>query len=284
MLRPHPSSRRRLGDLLWLWRFRLRAWRDLRLGVSRTLDRPDGAPPPSPGRGLPRRIWIYWEQGWDEAPELVAACRRSWIDRNPDWELVSLDSANLSRHVAMGSETAGKPLSRNHLANMIRLRLLAGQGGVWVDATTFCSTPLTDWLPSLMETGFFAFSRPGKDRLLSTWFLASEPGHPLAAGWLDRAIRYWRLVDKADFYHWCHYLFADACRDDPRFRAFWAATPRLSADGPHQVQYRADRTDGIADLLESLAAARVPVHKLSWRLAWPPADAATPLAALLHGL
>ena len=29
-------------------------------------------------RGVPKTVWLYWEQGWDAAPELVRQCRRSW--------------------------------------------------------------------------------------------------------------------------------------------------------------------------------------------------------------
>ena len=29
------------------------------------------------GGNFPRKIWLFWQQGWDNAPELVSRCRRS---------------------------------------------------------------------------------------------------------------------------------------------------------------------------------------------------------------
>lgn len=276
----------RLADAAWLARFRLRARLDRLLGVRIGPAGPgeyggDGEDPAA-ALALPRTIWIYWAQGWDDAPPLVAACRRSWIDRNPGWTIVPLDAATVARHVKITAAIQGKSLSTNHLSNLIRLHLLAEHGGLWVDATTFCSRPLDQWLPPLVRGGFFAFSRPGRDRLVSNWFLAARPGHPLVTGWLERSIRYWRLVEKADFYFWCHYLFAEACRSDGEFRACWARMAGISADGPHLVLNNALRTEGVDDILAGIEAAAMPVHKLSWRLPFPPAQPRTPLGVLLQ--
>jgi hypothetical protein len=170
----------------------------------------------------------------------------------------------------------------NHKANLLRLHLLAGQGGVWADSTTLCAAPLDSWLPPLMEGGFFAFARPGPDRLLSTWLLAATPGHALVGKWLAACLRYWRLTARADFYFWLPYLFADLCRNDPMARAMWATVPRASADPSHEVQWHSTdlgESNRIGALLES---GIVPVHKLDWRLPLPKAGAGTPLALLLE--
>jgi hypothetical protein len=276
----------RIGDHAWLWRFRLRARLDRRFGVPAALDAPrgGGAPAAADCAALPRRLWIYWEQGWDQAPELVRLCRRSWEQRHPDWEIFCLDSETAAELVPREAWQPRAGMRPNHKANLLRLHLLARQGGVWADSTTFCAAPLEAWLPPLIENGFFAFARPGPDRLLSTWLLAATPGHELVAKWLAACLRYWRLTERADFYFWLPYLFADLCRRDPRARAMWAAVPRISADAGHQVQRHAadiGETDRIAALL---ALGTVPVHKLDWRLPLPEAGARTPLSALLDRL
>lgn len=271
-----------MADAAWLLRFRWRARLDRLFGVRIPLGEPSESGEACAAPELPRRIWIYWAQGWNQAPPLVAACRRSWIERNPGWTIESLDADTVPQHITLVAAIAGKQLSPNHLANLIRLHLLAEHGGVWVDATTFCGAPLDDWLPAVMTSGFFAFSRPGRDRLLSTWFLAARPGHPLVTGWLERSRRYWRLIERADVYFWMHYLFADACRHDSEFRAWWAKSGRISARAPHLVQDNAYRTEGVDQILAAIAAGTVPVHKLHWRLSLPPEDAPTPLAALLR--
>lgn len=272
----------RIRDLAWLLRFRLRARLDQRFGVPAALDAP--GPGTKVAGSAPRRLWLYWEQGWDAAPELVRHCRRSWEALNPGWEIVGLDAESAAARVPVETWVPRPGMRANHKANLLRLHLLARQGGVWADATTFCAAPLDAWLPPLMEGGFFAFARPGPDRLLSTWLLAATSGHALVGKWLAACLRYWRLTAKADFYFWLPYLFADLCRRDPGARAIWAAVPRVSADPSHEVQrHAADEaeTERIAALL---AGGTVPVHKLDWRLPLPPAGVRTPLALLLDSL
>lgn len=270
------------ADQFWLTLFRFRAWRDRRIGVPRRLDAPLPAGERIQGGGVPNRVWIYWEQGWEQAPPLVAACRGSWTERNPDVEIVALDARTVYDWIDPEQIFPDRTKSLSHKSDLIRLNLLARYGGVWADATTFCTTPLVDWLPPLTDTGFFAFTRPGRDRLISNWFIAAAPGHPLILGWLARAERYWRLVDQADFYFVFHYLFADMCRDDDDLRRLWRAVPRVSAAGPHEVQLFVPGGDR-HQVMETVKSNRVPIHKLNWRVDFPQPDEGTPLSLLLHG-
>lgn len=64
-------------------------------------------------------------------------------------------------------------------SDMIRLQLLCKYGGVWADSTTLCIRPLDAWLCDCCQSGFFAFSNPGKDREMSNWFIASEKNNSL---------------------------------------------------------------------------------------------------------
>ncbi|CAD7929620.1 unnamed protein product [Amoebophrya sp. A120] len=44
-----------------------------------------------------KRIFLYWQQGWEHAPPLVQDCRRSWeLHNTPSWEIVLLSGANVS--------------------------------------------------------------------------------------------------------------------------------------------------------------------------------------------
>lgn len=275
--------RERLRERARLSRFRLRARWERRFGVPAALDaagtpRQDG----EAGAHLPKRIWIYWEQGWERAPELVRRCRRSWEERNPQWEVVALDGSSAAAWAPGIGEGAWPAMRINHKANFLRMDLLVAHGGVWVDATTFCSVPLDAWLPPLLATGFFAFARPGKDRLLSTWFLAALPGHPLLLAWREHCRRYARLESRPDFYFWFPYLFADLCRSDPAALTLWKATPRISADPSHEIQRTTSGPDLGNEIATQISAGAIMVHKLDWRLAFPPASEATPLALLLR--
>lgn len=127
-----------------------------------------------------RTIWHYWEQGADALPEVVRLCLRSWRERNPGWQINLLDATSVREAV----DTRGLDLDREDMtvqkrANMIRLLLLSQHGGVWADASTYCSTPLDGWLPDVSGAGFFAFRNPSRERLMANWFLYGEPDNVL---------------------------------------------------------------------------------------------------------
>jgi hypothetical protein len=204
------------------------------------------------------------------------------VANNPEWEIIFLDSENEAEFVGIACLTHDKTMGIAARSDLIRLSLLSRYGGVWADATTVCAVPLSHWLPHLLQSGFFAYSRPDPDRLLATWFLASEKGGYIVERWFALAQRYWHLVSEADHYFWVHYLFAEGCRADPTMRGLWAATPWISADGAHAVQRRPWQTEGIDDLLHILDERRIPVHKLSTQLPVPTEPARAPLRILLE--
>lgn len=191
-------------------------------------------------------------------------------------------------------------LSRNHRADLLRLDLLTKHGGVWADATTFCMQPLDDWLPPNLESGFFAFCRPRPERILSSWFLAGEPGnilvsrlfqfmrdywdrHPYRgdrdqffgralahvlrssprtrAWWFSRPVRDWLAISP---YYAIHFGFEKLIREDPECARIWDCTPKVSAVPPHRL-YRAGLLSPISPKIRSeIDRRKVPVYKTTW--------------------
>jgi Capsular polysaccharide synthesis protein len=209
-------------------------------------------------------------QGWESAPPLVQACLESWQRRNPTWTVRALTEETLSDYLDFSAvypdvKTASMPAAA--LSDMVRVALLAEHGGVWADSTVFCATPLDEWIDDCSTTGFFAFARPGPDRLLSSWFLASEPDHPLTVEWQERVREYWQDRDAPDHYFWLHRLFSAAYRSQDSFRRIWDATPKIRSDGPH---YFVPYDSRLAGRMTARARARVLsgadyVYKLSHR-------------------
>lgn len=215
-------------------------------------------------------MWLLWLQGTEAAPPIVQACVESWRHHNPGWEIVVLDASNLRsylptrRLVDLVETSAVTPAS---LSDLVRFELLHEYGGVWVDATTFCTRPLDAWLPPCVDEGFFAFERPDVDRHVSTWFLASAGGHPLITEWYRRALEYWEGRSAADEYFWAHYCFTEMLLENADCRERWAHVPRRSADEPQQARRaglhaRVDRSD-------HPIWSPTPVHKLTHRFPMP---------------
>jgi hypothetical protein len=211
-------------------------------------------------------IWTCWFQGRKDAPESVRKCLQSWEERNPGWDFRCLDAETISRYVDLNAQVdlTQQIITAASLSDIVRLLLLHEYGGVWVDATTFCNIPLDDWLPSVANTGFFAFKGPGEDRPLASWFLAAEPCNELLAKWAARAVFYWQGRTRTKDYFWVHHQFGELCAIDKQAYRAWQNVPRVSADGPHSIQ-----TVGLYEDFDAARAAidwTVPVFKLTYRL------------------
>lgn len=161
-----------------------------------------------------------------------------------------------------------KPKEAEALSDQIRLELLHRYGGVWADATTICAKPLDEWLPAAMPEGFFAFARPGPDRMISTWFLAAEKGAYLVEAWREASWTYWSDRLERDSYFWVHQLFSSLYESDPSFRELWDRTPQVSA--VHRFHFGPNSPDLVAaapdDIEDALAAPPMPVFKLTHKL------------------
>ena len=193
-------------------------------------------------------------------------CWQSWSQHNPGWDLRILDArtARLVAPLEAYVDLSRQQITAASLSDWLRLLLLARHGGVWADATLLCNRALDDWLPEQLQSGFFAFDKPGPDRPLASWFLAAEPAHPLVLRWLSEAEAYWHHRSAADDYFWLHRRFYDVLAE-PALHEAWSRTPKLSADGPHQLQ-RLGLSASTNDL-EQHVDWTVPVFKLIHRLA-----------------
>lgn len=219
---------------------------------------------------LPRIVWTFWLQGWGVAPETAQACVVSWRRLNPGWDVRAIDESTLPAFLAPSvierlTATRKEPEA---LSDQIRIELLHAHGGVWVDATAMCAKPLDEWLPQRMRSGFFAFERPGPDRMIASWFLAASRPSYIASKWRDSAAEYWADRNERDNYFWFHQLFAQLYAQDETFRCDWDLTPALPARhefhfSPNDTRLTARAT---AAHIDALSAPPSPVFKLTHKL------------------
>lgn len=224
---------------------------------------------------VPRTIWMWWEQGYDAAPEVVLASHASWRRLNPTWRLRALDRNTLGQWLPQDAVKRIFGVSKEHeaISDELRIELLYQHGGVWADATTVCAKPLDDWLPSHLTSGFFAFDRPGGDRLVASWFLAAARENYIVKTWRDSVIAYWRGRTKRHDYFWFHHLFGDLYGSDQHFAELWDSTTKSPAS--HIFRFGTDDASTLvappsAEHLAQLSDPPAPVFKLIHKLPSPP--------------
>ena len=220
-----------------------------------------------------KTIWTCWFAGREKAPLLVRKCLGSWERSNPGWEFRCLDARSVERYVPLRRyvDLDRQSLTAASLSDIIRILLLREFGGVWADASLFCNRPLDEWLPDLMQEGFFAFASPGPDRPLSSWFLSAACDNDLVSMWCRRTIEYWSNRQRSDDYFWFHHLFRDMCELEGPAAEAWSRVPRVSADGPHALQFGGGMHRPWDEARESIDWT-TPVFKLTHRLpenGWP---------------
>lgn len=218
---------------------------------------------PAIPRDIPKNLWIYWAQGEASAPPIVRRCIDSWRRHNPDWQIVVLDSTKVGALVDMSDVPSFLP--QRVFADTLRLRLLADRGGVWADATCFCHRPLDEWLPLAASSGFFAFSEPGPDRSIDSWFIAAEKGGALIGAWREQFDLYVAHRQSTPIpYFIAMYAFDWILRNDRALEEIWRQSPRVPA-APTFLLFAALRGVIMSDDAQKAIDSGLPVSKLSWK-------------------
>jgi hypothetical protein len=252
---------------------------------------------------IPKKIWMLWLQGWDEAPESVIECYKSWKNLNPNWEVIQLTKHNLKNYINVEKFLNNEKLPPQAKSNIIRIALMKEHGGVWTDATVYCAHPLEDWLPEYTDiNGFFAFEKPRYDKLISSWFFASIPNHPIPIIWLNEVLKYWtigpiaprfitkiwhmflKICIKAKLskffvtnpmfftkkylglfpYNWFHFIFGHEYSKNSELKMVWDNVPKLSATGPRVMLSVDLGRKKFQEEIKKIDLDKVPMHKLSW--------------------
>lgn len=187
-------------------------------------------------KDLPRIIWIFWHEGWKKAPLIAKKCLDSWRMHNPTWTIYPLDQNSIANFIDLHTLIPGienKEIPWEAKSDIIRVALLAKYGGIWVDSTLYCNQPLDNWIYEASSSGFFAFSKPGGGRMLSSWFLCSYRSSLIIDLWLQKALEYWNSRTSRHDYFWFHGLFEEVYNSNKLFKKHWDKVKFVSAELPH---------------------------------------------------
>jgi hypothetical protein len=175
---------------------------------------------------LPRTIWIYWDQA--ELPNDINAIIKNNKNVLDGWTINLLNSDNLNTYL----DTTSFPknydkLSVQHRADLIRLRLLKKNGGVWMDASIIINSKedFEKLFNQCLNTkvDLMAFTLGDKDysydyhQYIENWFLIAPQNSQLINLWLieyEKAIdmdfdKYMEFVKRDLHVKLCESLFSD---------------------------------------------------------------------------
>lgn len=186
---------------------------------------------------LQQMIWIFWWQGMDNAPLVVQKCYDS-VKRNfPDWKITVLTADNYQDYVSFPDYIEEKRnkgiISLTHFSDLMRLELLIKYGGLWLDATVFCTGHN---IPrSILKSDIFVFQtqKPGADghaTLMSNWLIYAKANNHLLMSTQLLLYDYWKKSNQLIDYFLFHHFFTIA---SSRFPLEAAKIPPFCNTVPH---------------------------------------------------
>lgn len=213
------------------------------------------------------KIWVCWFQGIEKAPDLVQKCVQSVREHMPDKEVLILTKENLCNYVRFPEYIWKKwqdgIITNTHFSDLLRLELLINHGGLWLDATVFCTS--SD-IPSFYfdsDLFFYQSLKPGRDgnsSYISSWLMSAKTNNKVLMATRYLCYEYWKTHNELVDYFLLHDFMSivlDFYKED------WdAVVPRDNAT-PHVLLLRLfERYD---ERMWDAIRQQTPFHKLTYK-------------------
>lgn len=128
----------------------------------------DNRPVPVPNITVDNAIWVCWLQGADAMPPVTRICYDSICKHAKGHPVILLTQDNFHDYVMMPQNierlyTLGK-IKPAHYADIMRVNLLAQQGGLWLDATMWLASPIDS---AIFKMPFWSIHTPNDGYFVS---------------------------------------------------------------------------------------------------------------------
>ena len=144
------------------------------------------------------KIWMCWFQGIEKAPDIVKQCYKS-IKKIEGREVILITSENMDKYVKFPNYIKEKwesgVITHTHLTDLLRLELLTQYGGIWLDATVYCTDTK---LPCYIEESdlfFYQNLKPGRDghcTYISSWLISAKSHNKILEATRYLCYEYWK--------------------------------------------------------------------------------------------
>lgn len=157
------------------------------------------------------KVWICWFQGIENAPHIVQKCVQSVQDNMPDREIVILTAENIGEYVQFPDYIWRKwkdgKITHTHMTDLLRLELLITHGGMWLDATVFCTGKDIPDFYFDSDLFFYQSLKPGRDGkslYVSSWLMSAKTNNRLLMATRYLCYEYWKTNESLVDYFLLH--------------------------------------------------------------------------------
>lgn len=225
-------------------------------------------------------IWVYWGQGFNNAPPVVQNCLESLLRNKPgDYQVITLDDATINSYITVpdiiNNHLANGTISRTHYSDIVRFQLLKQYGGIWIDSTILVSENFHEILNdyrkfiTLKHNNHNAYTSV-TDGKWTSYFIGMPKDNPLARFMCDAYIIYWKRYNKVIDYVLIDYLIALSYKRIPVVQSMINEDKKLLGNSRWLLQeiYEEKISSKYDNILESDSTK---IYKLSYKIE-PPLD------------
>lgn len=156
-------------------------------------------------------VWICWFQGMENAPEIVKACNDSVCKFLMNKDIHIITENNYKEYVSIPEFIEEKRkkgvISYAHFSDILRTELLIKYGGMWLDATTYLTDPIPDYVYS--RKLFLLAYKQREDVTINknSWFIYAQPSNRSLMLVRDLLYKYWNQENKlSEYFLWHMFL------------------------------------------------------------------------------
>ena len=210
---------------------------------------------------IPKNIFIMWDKPRDQWPRLVAFCVNLWTTLNPEFNVEIYDSEKAFDFVKDDFDLdIYNKMKVQHKSDILRTKLLAERGGIWVDATCMPHRPVRLWIDQFEDSDFAGLKTLTKGQTIDNWFMISRKSSVLMKKQYAALQIYWKTskiylpqdsesiaiiaenwqeyvtdfmahkMRLVPYFIW-QYLFTNLVASDPEFAELFKAQKYSSSDG-----------------------------------------------------
>ncbi|MGN1337403.1 MAG: capsular polysaccharide synthesis protein [Candidatus Coprovivens sp.] len=155
-------------------------------------------------------IWVCWFQGIENAPLIVKKCFESLKKHNSDKIIHVITEDNVLDYVSLPDYIVLKwkngVISNTHFSDIIRTELLLKYGGVWIDATTYFTDRIPDYVYDKEVFLYKYYDSSDETIEFNSWFIYSNKNSNLLMTVRDLIYAYWKNEKKLKEYFLWHFF------------------------------------------------------------------------------
>ena len=215
-------------------------------------------------------IWVCWWTGIDSAPKLVKQCVRSVMNNSGNHSVNIIDEYNYHKYINVPLWIQEKRMNGNmglaHFCDYLRVCLLEQYGGLWLDATIFCSDTIPDKYfnyPLFTLKSEYKESRYISRYQWTTFCLGGFKGNVFYSFLKEAFESYWRRENYAIDYLFFDYLIYIAYNEIKAIKKYLDEVPMST---PHRDDLQAAMNARLpAEDFDKIIKDDTTLYKLSWR-------------------